>query len=257
MRVFDFTNALVREPGRSVVHGLRSNAHAVPDFETVRAEHGAYVMALRDAGLDTVVLPPLEEYPDSVFVEDPALVFPEGAILLRPGAATRLGEREHMRAALKRHFPAVLELEGGFVDGGDILVTPDVVFIGLSQRTDRVGADALTTKLAAIGRKTRTVETPPSILHLKTGVSLLDEDTVLATRQVAESDIFAGLRRMVVPESDEAAANALRINDTLFVAAGYPRTVDLLVREGYAVKTLAVSEVTKLDAGLSCMSLRW
>ena len=258
MRVFDFTNAIVRTPGRSVVGGLRANVSLVPDFDGVCREHAAYVAALREAGLKVDVLPPLEEFPDSVFVEDPALVFPDGAVLLRPGAPTRLGEREDMRSALKRHFAQVPELEGDeYVDGGDVMVTPDLVFIGLSARTNRKGAEALTKKLAALGRKARIAATPKSILHFKTASSLLDESAVLATQAMADSGIFADFRIVVTPADEDAAANALRINDRVLVGDRFPRTIDLLTKEGYAVKALPVTEIGKLDAGLSCMSLRW
>src|SRR6202012_1040135 len=102
--------AILRTPGRSVEGGIRSDPAAVPDYDGVLREHAAYAAALRDAGLAIDILPPLEAFPDSVFVEDPALVFPEGAILLRPGAAARLAEREEMRGALEKHFSRVLEL---------------------------------------------------------------------------------------------------------------------------------------------------
>ena len=258
MRVFDFTNAIVREPGRSVVDGLREDRSAVPDFEGIRREHAAYVVALRDAGLKVDVLPPLEAFPDSVFVEDPALVFPEGAILLRPGAPTRLGEREEMRGALKQHFDRVLELEGDeYADGGDVLVTPGLVLIGMSARTNRVGAQALVKKLAELGRKATLAATPKTILHFKTAVSLLAEDTVLATQTMADTGIFGGFKIIVTPTGEEGAANALRINDTLLVGDSFPRTIDLLSRAGFPVVPVRVTETAKLDAGLSCMSLRW
>jgi len=258
MRVFDFTNAIVREPGRSVIDGLREDRSATPDLEGVRREHATYIGALREIGVKVDVLPPLEAFPDSVFVEDPALVFPAGAILLKPGAPTRLGEREAMRGALTRHFEQVLELEGdAYADGGDVMVTPEVVFIGLSARTNRAGAEALAEKLAQLGHKARIAETPKSILHFKTAASLLDEETVLATRTMAESGIFERFKIVLTPADEEAAANALRVNDRVFVGDRFPRTIDLLANEGYAVKALPVTEIGKLDAGLSCMSLRW
>jgi dimethylargininase len=258
MRVFDFTHAIVRQPGRSVVQGLRENREAAPSFEKVSEEHGAYVAALRKTGLKVDVLPPLEAFPDSVFVEDPALVLPQGAILLRPGAPSRLGEREPMRGALKRHFDRILELQDGEdVDGGDVLVTPAVIFIGLSKRTNRAGAEALRARLHELGREARIAQTPPAILHFKTASSLLSEDTVLVTKAMADSGVFAGLRTLLTPDGEEAAANALRVNDIVFVGDCYPRTIDLIRREGLNVVALSISEVAKLDAGLSCMSLRW
>jgi dimethylargininase len=258
MRVFEFTHAIVREPGRSVVDGLRADMSAVTTYDGVLAEHRAYVAALRELGLAVDVLPPLEDFPDSVFVEDPALVFGEGAILLRPGAASRLGEAEVTRATLHEHFDRVLELEGEqYADGGDVLVTPDEVLIGLSKRTTRVGAEALASRLAQLGRKARIAETPPDILHFKTASCLVAEDTVLATRALAASGAFDKFNVLAVPEGEEGAANSLRLNDTVLVGDRYQRTIDMLARAGLHVRALKVDEIAKLDAGLSCMSLRW
>jgi dimethylargininase len=258
MCIFDFNRAIVREPGGSVVSGIRTDPKALVDYEGILSEHHAYVAALRAAGLSVELLPPLEQYPDSIFVEDPALVFPEGAILLRPGARSRLGESAEMRDVLKRCFQHVLELEEDeFADGGDVLITPASVLIGISRRTNRAGANALRAKLSRFGRESQIVETPEGILHFKTAVSLLDENVVLATARMADSGVFAGFRVLVVPPDEAAAANALRINDTVLVGACFPRTADLVAREGFQVETLPVTEIGKLDAGLSCMSLRW
>ncbi|MBV8977808.1 MAG: dimethylarginine dimethylaminohydrolase [Alphaproteobacteria bacterium] len=257
MRAHEFTHAIVRRPGKSVVDGIRKGPEA-PTYEAVAAEHERYVAALRDAGLALDVLPPLEEFPDSVFVEDPALVMPEGAILLRPGVASRLGEAEHMRGALQKHFSRLLELEGDrYADGGDVMITPDAVVIGLSKRTNRAGAERLVELLGQLGRKARIAETPADVLHLKSASSLLDENTVMATRQMADSAAFPGLEILVVPEGEEGAANFLRINDTVFVGEQYPRTCAMLLERGYNVQGLPTREIAKLDAGLSCMSLRW
>ncbi len=258
MHVFDYTNAIVREPGDSVVQGLRDDPSATPSLEGVRAEHRAYVAALQGAGIAVDVLPPLEDFPDSVFVEDPALVFGDGAILLRPGAPSRLGEREHMRAALKRHFTCVLELDGDeYADGGAVLVTPRTVFIGMSKRTNRTGAEALRARLAELGREARIVETPKGVLHFKTACALLSEDTIVATKPMADSGIFKDTRVLITPDGEEAAANLLRANDVVFVGDRFVRTIAMIRAEGLDVHPLTVTEIAKLDAGLSCMSLRW
>jgi dimethylargininase len=258
MNLFDFNRAIVREPARSVVDGLRSDQDAEPDYDGIVREHAAYVAALRAAGLAVDVLPPLEPFPDSMFVEDPALVFPDAAIVLRPGAPSRFGETHEMRAVLKRHFQTVLELESdAFVDGGDVLVTPGAVVIGVSARTSSAGADALSRKLASLGRAARAVPVPQGMLHLKSGAALLDEETLLATAQMKPAGPIAGFRALFVPEGEYAAANAIRINDTVFLGDCYKRTIDLLVKENFRVVPLPVTEVAKLDAGLSCMSLRW
>lgn len=256
--VYDFNAAIVRTPGRSVVGGLRADDRGDPTYEGVRAEHDAYVAAMQAAGVEVTVLPALEQFPDSIFVEDPALVFPEGAILLRPGAKTRLDETREIEPVLRSKFETVIDLPSpGYADGGDVLTTPDAVMIGISARTDRAGANGLVESLAKLGRKGRIVETPKGVLHFKTDCSLLDEETVIATHRLAGSGFFNGLREVVVPRGEEAAANALRVNDTVFVGSDFPRTIELLDGLGYKVVALKTSEIGKIDAGLSCMSLRW
>jgi dimethylargininase len=252
-----FDNAIARRPAHSVVAGLRAVDTGAPDFRGVVAEHEAYVAALRAAGVAVEVLEPLDGFPDSLFVEDPALVFGEGAILLRPGAPSRLGEAEHLAPVLERRFPRVIRLTEGYTDGGDVLVMPDRVMIGLSARTDEAGASALVKALAELGRRGEVVHTPQGVLHFKSDCAPLDDETVLSTARLAASGVFAGYDVILVPEGEEPAANALRVNDSLLVSARWPRTADLLARRGYAVTPLSTTEIARIDAGLSCMSLRW
>lgn len=255
--VYAFDNAIVRRPASSVVNGLRAVDQGEPSLAGVEAEHTAYIQALEAAGVAVEVLPPLEAFPDSIFVEDPALVFPEGAVVLRPGAESRLGEAAEIAPVLRRRFERVLDLEAGYADGGDVLTTPDRILIGLSARTDQAGAEALVSALGKFGRKAEIVATPAGVLHFKSDCSLIDGDTVLSTARLAESGVFDRLGVLIVPEGEEAAANALRVNDVVLVGANYPRTADMLARHGYTVVPLSVIEIAKIDAGLSCMSLRW
>ncbi len=257
LRAFDFDSAIARKPGASVVKGLRAGGQEDPDFEAVVAEHDAYLDALRDAGVEVQVLEPLEAFPDSIFVEDPALVFQEGAILLRPGVGSREGETAAIAPVLRDRFGRVLELASGYVDGGDILTTSDRVMIGLSARTDRDGAESLMSCLAELGRKGEIVQTPANVLHFKSDCSLIDDTTILSTQRLAESGVFSDFETLIVPEGEEGAANALRINDHVFLGEGFPGTSALLERAGYKLVTLKTSEIAKIDAGLSCMSLRW
>ncbi|MFT4181039.1 MAG: arginine deiminase family protein [Rhizobium sp.] len=255
--VYDFNSAIVRQPSRSVVDGLRAEERGSPTHAGVQAEHEAYIAALRDAGVQVTVLPALESFPDSIFVEDPALVFTEGAILLRPGAASRSGEAAEIAPTLRDMFDTVLDLPAGFADGGDILVTPDSVMIGLSARTDRAGAEALASCLDTLGRKAQLVATPEGVLHFKTASSLLDDETMLSTARLARSGVFNDFRQIIVPEGEEPAANALRINEILMVPSEYPRTIELLDKHGYRIVPVTTTQIEMIDAGLSCMSLRW
>jgi dimethylargininase len=255
--IFNFTKALVRAPGRSVVNGLSSQAGPRPSFETIAAEHARYVEALGACGLAVEVLAPLESYPDSIFVEDPALVFTGAAILLRPGAPSRQGEVKEIEGALRKRFGRVLAIEEGFADGGDMLLTPAGMFIGLSSRTDQSGAKQLAGLLRQLGMDSRIVKTPPGTLHLKSDCSLIADDHILCTATLAASEIFHDYRKLVVPESERAAANALRLNDTILVGDRFPQTIQLLEEQGYNVKPVPNEGVGRIDAGLSCMSLRW
>lgn len=240
-----------------MVDGLRAGDHDGPAFSGVVDEHIAYVAALSAAGVAVEVLPPLEAFPDSVFVEDPALVFTGGAILLRPGAPSRAGEAAELAPVLRRRFDQVLSLDRGFSDGGDVLVTPGAVLIGLSGRTDAAGAQALCEALDRLGLKGRVEQTPPGVLHFKSACALLDEETVLATPAMAASGVFSGLEVVTTPPGEDAAANLVRVGDSVLAPAGYPRTLELLSARGLEVVALPATEVAKIDAGLSCMSLRW
>jgi dimethylargininase len=244
-------------PSRSVVHGLRAVDRGAPDFDRFVQEHEAYVRALEEAGPMVDRLEALVGYPDSVFVEDAALVFGSAAIVLRPGAATRRGETDIVAPALEQRFERVLRLEAGSVDGGDVLTTARGIFIGQSARTTRAGAQALVALLREIDLVGHVVATPRGVLHLKSDCAVLDDETVQATARLAGSDVFDGFRVLLVPEDEGAAANAVRINDRVLISDGYPKTAEMLAKAGYPVFALPTREVVKLDAGLSCLSLRW
>ena len=257
---FRFTHTISRTPGRSISDGLRAGDGPNPDPALFLEQHEAYLEALVQAGVQTTCLPALEAYPDSVFVEDPALCFPEGAILLRPGAESRLGEAEAILPALKDHFDQVIELQGpGFVDGGDIMVTDREVLVGLSARTNEVGFKELEKVLAGWGYKARMLKTPETILHFKTASSYLGGDTILCTSEMADSGLFNGYDVIVIPEGEEVAANAIRVNDTILLSAGFPKTTAMLSEHfpDLAIVALDTSEAACVDGGLSCMSLRF
>lgn len=253
-----FTHALCRAPARSAVKGIRADGGPDPDFDGLAAEHDAYVATLRELGLAVEVLPPLDDFPDALFVEDVALTFPEGAIMLRPGAPTRAGEVEHIRAPLAAFHPRLLGMTGpGYADGGDILQLADRVIIGLSARTDRAGAEEVAGLLDRLGYRAEIADTPPGVLHFKTGCGLIDERTILAVPALAACPAFAALEVVTTPPGEEAAANLLRIGDTLLVGDRWLATHALLGARDVAVRPLSTTQIARIDAGLSCMSLRW
>lgn len=257
--VYEFDSVIVRRPARSVVNGLRDGEGPSPTYEGVASEHDTYIDTLRSVGVKNItILDPLEEFPDSIFVEDPALVFTEGAILLRPGHETRIHETPAIEADIRALFDTVIQLpEGGVADGGDVLVTPEKVMIGLSARTDQAGGELLIKCLEQLGKKGEIAQTPEGILHFKTACSLLDDETIFMTERMAASDMFDGFNKVIVPAGEEAAANALRVNDTVLVGSDFPKSQDVLSAAGYNVKAIATGQIGMIDAGLSCMSLRW
>jgi dimethylargininase len=254
-----FTHAITRRPATSITRGLRAVDTGSPDLALMQGHHAAYIATLRETGATVVELPPLEEYPDSVFVEDTALCLPQGAVVMRPGAPSRLGEAAEMAPHLHALYGLVVQIGGpdSFIEGGDILVTEREILIGRSARTNAAGIAELTALVAPWGHKVREVHTPPGVLHFKTDCSLLDADTILSTTRLSASGCFAGYRVIDVPEGEEAAANTIRFNDLVLMPAGFPRTRDAIATAGFTVREIGNSECAKLDGGMSCLSLRF
>ena len=255
---FRFTHAITRAPSASIAHGLRAVDTGAPDLARMQADHAAYVAALRSTGAEVVELPALEAFPDAVFVEDTALCLPQGAIIMRPGAPTRLGEVAEMAPHLASLYGDVHWIKGpGTIEGGDILVTGREVLVGRSARTDAAGIAEMAAIAGAWGYRVREVDTPPGVLHFKTECSLMDGDTILATARLAASGCLRDYRVIPVALGEEAAANAIRFNDIVLFPAGFPRTRDRLEDAGFTVVEIGNAECAKLDGGMSCLSLRF
>jgi len=254
---YEFTRAITRLPAPSIVHGLRAEDIGDPDYRQMLRDHAHYVATLQLAGAEVTELDALEDYPDSVFVEDVALCLPEGAILMRPGAPSRAGEVAHMAPVLRDLYDRVLSIDGpGFIEGGDILTTAREILVGRSERTDSAGIAELSAIVARWGYRLREVLTPPGVLHFKTDCSLLDADTILATPRLDASGCFADYRVIHTAAGEEAAANSIRYNNLVLMPAGFPRTQERLLQAGYQVREINNSECAKLDGGMSCLSLR-
>ena len=255
---YTFTHAIVRAPSHSIVQGLRAVDTGTPDLDQFRQDHTDYIAALRQTGAEVVELLPLEEFPDSVFVEDAALCLAEGAVILRPGAPSRLGESAAIASDLSRLYTHVRRIEGpGFIEGGDILTTEREILVGTSARTDEAGIAELATQVAPWGYHVRTLHTPPGILHFKTDCSLLDDTTILSTERLAASGCFEGYDVILTAPGEEACANAIRFNELVIFPRGFPKTQAKLEAAGYIVHTIGNTEAAKLDGGMSCLSLRF
>lgn len=255
-----FTQAIVRLPGANYADGLTRVDLGVPSLARVMAQHERYCSVLRDCGLELTVLQADERYPDGTFVEDTAVLLPDAAMITRPGAESRQGEVIAIDGALRSHYSDFERIEApGTLDGGDICEADRHVYIGLSHRTNEEGAAQLARWLEARGYTSSTVDIRgmDSILHLKSGIAWLGDHRLLVIEELADHPAFAGVEQVVVEPDEMYAANAIRVNDHVLIAKGYPKLQAQLEALGYDCVALDMSEYAKMDGGLSCLSLRF
>ena len=202
---YTFSHAVCRTPSRSVIDGLRAVDVGAPSLELFQRHHDDYVAALRSTGAEVTVLDAVEAFPDSVFIEDAALCLQEGAVVMRPGAPTRLGEAAALAPSLGNFYEEIVTIDGpGFIEGGDILTTEREILVGTSARTDEAGIEELRRLVSRWGYEVRVVNTPPGVLHFKTDCSLLDEETILSTKRLSASGCFEGYKVVHTEEGEDA-----------------------------------------------------
>ncbi len=251
-----FHNAICRRPGPDFAGGLTMSNLGAPDFTKALATHVAYVDIMRKLGLEVQVLEALPGHPDACFVEDPAVVVPELAVLTNPGADSRKGEVESIGHALELHRECSAMESPGTLDGGDVLIIDKMVYVGLTNRTNPDGINQLKDYLEPFGYEVEAVAVDAG-LHLKSSVNWLGEKNLLLSKKFAKLDVFAGYQKFIVDANEDYACNTLWINGTLIMAAGFPRTRDLIDRLGLPVIELDLSQYQKMDGGLTCLSLRF
>ncbi|KZE39048.1 N(G),N(G)-dimethylarginine dimethylaminohydrolase [Bhargavaea cecembensis] len=252
-----FQNVIVKAPARSYVDGLTTSDLGKPDYEKVVEQHKAYVEALKSCDVEATELPADEQYPDSVFVEDPAVLTPEFAVIANPGAESRNGETAAIEEALKKFYDKFYHIEApGYLDGGDVLQADDHFYIGLSERTNEEGARQLKEILEKEGYKADILPLQ-EFFHLKTGIAYLGDNNMVVAGEFIDHPAFAEYNRIVIGKEDEYSANCIKVNDTVIIPSGYPETKRKIEKAGYRTLELDMSEVQKQDGGLSCLSLRF
>ena len=240
-----------------MVHGLTQAGLGAPDYHKAVYQHNEYIKALKECGLDVFILPADENFPDSTFVEDTALLTPEVAIITNPGAASRKGETNEIRKVIESFYKKVKTIqEPGTIEAGDIMMVGSFFYVGLSRRTNVEGARQLIEILRLYGMDGQTVDLK-EFLHLKSGLSYLEENRLLISGELLQMEIFKKFEQLRLPKCESYAANSLWINDKVLIPAGYPGTLAKIQESGYKTKVLDVSEFRKLDGGLSCLSLRF
>jgi dimethylargininase len=251
-----FARAIVRDVPNTISAGITTADLGQPDADQAREQHRSYLAALEACGLEVILLDPDERYPDSVFVEDTAVVTERCAIVTNPGAPERRGEVREVEKVLVDLYGEVERItDPGTVDGGDVLQVRDHFYVGLSMRTNREGAEQLSAILHGYGFGVSFVGLR-RFLHLKTGVAYLGGDDIVVAGELVERDEFRRFDRIVVPAKEEYGANCIRVNDRVLVAEVYETVGHNIAERGYEVTGLEMSEFRKLDGGLSCLSLR-
>jgi dimethylargininase len=252
-----FRNAIVRLPGKSIKDGLTTSSLGKPDYYKALEQHSEYIRTLRQLGLEVTVLPEKELFPDSVFIEDVALCTSEFAVIGNPGAETRQGEIQGIREVLEEFYSIVEEISfPGTVEAGDVMMAGNHFFIGISSRTNTEGADQLI-KILEKHKMTGSKVHLKKMLHLKSGVSYLENNNLLACSEFINEKAFEGFNRIIIDEDESYAANSLWINGKVLVPAGFPLSGSKIENAGYETIVLDVSEFRKVDGGLSCLSLRF
>ena len=255
-----FSNVIVKTPCRALTEGITSGLYpGRPDYELALIQHKTYIEALKKCGVNVTVLPPDEDYPDSCFVEDPAVLTERCAVITNPGAPTRNGETAAIEEAVRKFYPQE-KIEHitapGTLEGGDVMICGDHFFVGRSARTNEEGIRQFAEILAKYGYTCSEVKLE-EVLHLKTGVNYLENNNMLVSGKFTEKEDFQKYDRTVIPEEEAYAANCIWVNGTVIVPEGYPAVLQAVRSLGYQTLTVDTSEFRKLDGGLSCLSLRF
>jgi len=249
-----FTRALVRKPGQNFSAGITTAKLGKPDYQQSLEQHNRYCAALKQCGLKLIILNSDSAHPDAPFVEDAAVVAGESAIITHLGDGRRQGEGKRVAEELSNFFHFKTIQPPGTVDGGDVLKIGTHYYIGLSKRTNKIGATQLSDFLSSEGFTTSFIPVK-GVLHLKTGITYIGNNTVVAIKQLASRDEFKKFKVITVDEDESYAANCLLINGRLLIPRGFPKLKSKLQKLGYKLTEVAMSEFEKMDGGLTCLSI--
>ena len=245
--------ALVRRPSSRLAEGIVTHIHRSPvDIALARNQHDAYRAALAEVGWTVTEVPPADDHPDSVFVEDTVVVSHGLAVLTRPGAPARRGEVAGTEAAVRTLGLELARIEPpGTLDGGDVLQVERMVYVGVGGRTNRAGVAQLRDHLATRGREVVAVPLG-RVLHLKSAVTALPDGTLAALPALFDTTAMPPVH----PVTEEAGCHVVPLGaDDVLIAASAPRTADWLTSRGYRPVVVDISEFEKLEGCVTCLSV--
>lgn len=256
-----FTKAITRKPCRALVDGITTAmfGEGTPDYDKAIAQHAQYVATLEDLGLEVTDLEGDERYPDSCFVEDPAVVMKECAIITNSPKDSRNGEKFEILDTIQKFYDDshIFFIDApGTMEGGDVMKVGNHFFIGQSDRTNAEGARQFNDIVTQFGYTSSTVPVTEG-LHLKDFVIYLENNNMLVSAVMNEEPSFKDFNRFVVESDELYAINSMNINGTVLVPEGYPKTLNIIEDLGYPVKVVSTDEFRKIDDSLTCLSLRF
>ncbi|MGH8281380.1 MAG: dimethylarginine dimethylaminohydrolase family protein [Gammaproteobacteria bacterium] len=247
--------AITRAVSPSIVHCKLTHLAREPmDLQRARAQHQRYEELLEELGCKLVRLPAEPELPDSVFVEDTAVVLDELAVITRPGAESRRAETASIADVLKQYRKLAYIESPGTLDGGDVLQVGKRLYVGLSKRSNAQGIEQLRNIVAAVGYSVAAVELH-DCLHLKSAVTQVADDALLINRNWVDAGVFGPMHSIDVASSEPFGANSVRIGKTLVYPSAFPETRGRLEAHGIDVRTVDASELAKAEGGVTCCSL--
>lgn len=246
------TRALVREPGNTFTTCISSHPmrHTI-DIKRARSQHRTYCETLAELGVEVIHLPREDEFADSCFVEDTAVIVGQKALICRLAKTSRQGEKKAVEVMLRQYLSTSRVVAPGTVEGGDVIHHQKTLICGITQRTNKAGIQQLEKFLEV---PVETIENS-QIIHLKSHVTNLRQNTFVVTKSMAQHPVLKGFELIIVPDEERYAANTLTIGDTVLIPKGYSQTKSLIEKAGFTVVTLDVSEFTKCEGALTCLSL--
>lgn len=251
-----FTHAIVRKPGQNFLNGITAANLGMPDYKKALKQHTTYCDVLKQRGLKLTILDSDSLHPDAPFVEDTVVIAGKSAVITRLGNKRRWGEEKRIRDELINFFNIEIIEYPGSVDGGDVLKIDNHYYIGISERTNEVGARQLANLLTQEGFTSSFIPVV-NILHLKTGITFIGNNMLVAIQQFADNKEFAKFNKIIVDQDESYAANCLLVNENLFIPAGFPKTKAKIQELSRARNLIEVemSEFEKMDGGLTCLSI--
>lgn len=224
------------------------------DVNIAQSQHHGYVQALKELGCAVLELPAEADLPDSVFVEDTAVVLREVALITRPGADSRKPETESIIPALRPYRELAFIEPPATVDGGDVLVVGKNIYVGMSTRSNQAAVNQMNNLLGKYGYQVQGVELH-DCLHLKTAVTSVDDETLLINRKWVDVETFEGFDLIDVDESEPFAGNCLPVGDSIIFPVEFSKTTLKLEARGYTIKPVVVDELAKAEGAVTCCSL--